>query len=67
MNLLRLPEVVEITRLSKGSIYRLLGTGDFPQPVRAGVRAVRWRADEIQKWIATRARASAKNFDLNAV
>ena len=65
MNLLKLPEVIEITRLSKPTLYRLIGKDGFPRPLRVGPRASRWRADEIEKWIATRARATAENFDLN--
>ena len=67
MNLLKLPEVIEITRLSKPTIYRLLAEADFPRPIRVGLRAVRWHAHEIQDWVDTRARATAENFDLNAV
>ena len=66
MNLLKLPEVIEITRLSKPTIYRLLAEADFPRPIRIGVRAVRWRSEEILVWIDGRARATAENFDLNA-
>ena len=65
MNLLKLPEVIEITRLSKPTLYRLIGKDGFPRPLRVGPRTSRWRADEIEKWIATRARATAENFDLN--
>ena len=65
MNLLKLPEVIEITALSKTTIYRQLGMGAFPIPIRVGLRAIRWHAHEIQDWVDSRQRASAKNFDLN--
>jgi prophage regulatory protein len=39
---LRRQEVEVITGLSASSIYRLLGTGDFPRPLRITPRCVRW-------------------------
>ena len=49
--LLRLPEVMERTGLSKPSIYRLIKADKFPKQVRVGVRAVRWKAHRIDEWI----------------
>ena len=34
--LLRRPEVEELTGLSRASIYRWMGSGKFPPPVRVG-------------------------------
>ena len=39
--LLRRPEVEELTGLSRASIYRWMGSGKFPPPVRVGSIAVR--------------------------
>ena len=47
-------EVESRCRLSKTSIYRLAQLGEFPEPVRVGVRAVRWRESEIAEWLASR-------------
>ena len=55
--ILRCAEVTRRTSLSKASVYRLLHAGDFPQPVRLGERAVGWRAEEIDEWLASRERA----------
>ena len=55
--ILRCVEVTWRTSLSKASVYRLLHAGDFPQPVRLGQRAVGWRAEEIDEWLASRERA----------
>ena len=55
--ILRCAEVTRRTSLSKASVYRLLRAGDFPQPVRLGQRAVGWRAEEIDEWLASRERA----------
>ena len=44
--------------LSRSSIYRLMREGRFPEPVRIGVRAVRWSEDEITSWLESRPRAT---------
>ena len=64
-NLISLPELIKRLKISKTSIYRMIKAGKFPRPLRLGARASRWREDEIEKWIASRARATAENFDLN--
>ena len=49
--LLRRAEVETITGLSRSAIYDRLTTGEFPAPVRLGRGVVRWRSDELVKWI----------------
>ena len=56
--ILRRREVELVTRLSKASIYRQMHAGAFPKPVKLGERAVGWRAEEIEEWLASRERAS---------
>ena len=55
--ILRLREVQQQTRLSKATIYRLLRSGAFPRPIRLSERAVGWRTEEIDEWLASRERA----------
>jgi prophage regulatory protein len=57
--LVRLPAVIEAVGLSRASIYAKIRAGDFPRPVKLGVRAVGWRADAIERWIATRPSAGS--------
>ena len=40
--LLRRPEVEKLTGLARATIYQKMATGDFPRPVKIGVRAVAW-------------------------
>ena len=54
---LRMPAVMERTGLSKASIYRLIRADDFPAAIRLCSRAVGWRAEQIDEWIASRERA----------
>ena len=51
---LKLKEVVGLVSLSSATIYRMISSGEFPRPVRIGVRATGWRSDEIEKWLASR-------------
>lgn len=55
--ILRRREVERLTRLSKASIYRQIHSGSFPRPLKLGERAVGWRAEEIEEWLASRERA----------
>lgn len=58
IQILRLPEVVARTGLSRTTIYRLAREDKFPRPVSLGARAAGWPADEVAAWIETRVRAS---------
>ena len=58
--LLRRQEVEVKTGLTRSTIYRLMRAGEFPEPLKLGPRAVRWRATEIESWIAERPRATGE-------
>ena len=60
--LLRRSEVEELTAMSKPAIYKRMNTPSdpFPRPVKIGVHGVRWRADEVREWIASRPRATGE-------
>ena len=51
--LLPLKEVIDLTSLSKASIYRRF-PDTFPAPVKCGVSRVAWRRSDIEKWLADR-------------
>ena len=55
---LRLSEVLARCGLSRSSLYRMMRDGSFPEPLKVGVRAVRWRESEIEAWLESRPRAS---------
>ena len=55
--IIRMPEVREMTGLSKSGIYKLLRAGPpntFPRPVKLGQRAVGWRKSDLEAWLASR-------------
>ena len=49
--LLTVPEVAEICGIAPETVRRMTDRGAMPQPCRLG-RAVRYRLDEIEAWIA---------------
>lgn len=52
---LRLPDVMAITGLSRTTVYRLSGEGLFPQSIPLGKRSVGWLASDINSWLQSRA------------
>ena len=55
--IMRVPEVVQVTGLSKTTIWRRVKNGDFPAPVRLGslaTRSVCWRESEVKGWLGSR-------------
>jgi len=49
--ILRLPEVMARTGLSRSTIDLRISQGIFPKPVNLGSRAVGWIEEEIQEWL----------------
>lgn len=56
MKLIRLPEALAKTGLSRTRLYVLVGKYEFPQPVKLGpnARAIAFPEAEIDAWIADR-------------
>jgi prophage regulatory protein len=52
--LLRLPEVLSLTGLSRSSLYQKIKAKDFPNQVPLGARAVAFSSAAVQKWIEDR-------------
>lgn len=53
MRLLRMTEVVELVGLKRAAIYGYIARGRFPRAVQVGRRAVRWRSEDIEGWLAS--------------
>jgi len=56
--LLRLPEVKNLTGLSKSTIYARIAEGSFPRQIPLGSRTVVWLESDIQEWIQEQVKAS---------
>ena len=59
--MLRLPQVLERTGMSRSTIYSWMDRQEFPAPVKLGPRAIAWRDADIEAWLEARqpARAAA--------
>jgi len=49
----RIKTVCDITGLPKSTVYAKMLNGEFPRPIKLGRRAVGWKSEELQAWIAT--------------
>lgn len=56
MQLIRLPEALARTGLSRSGLYAAVAAGTFPKPVKLGpnARAIAFLATEVDGWIAER-------------
>ncbi|OLQ88018.1 DNA-binding protein [Vibrio panuliri] len=54
IRLIRLNEVLDMTGLSRSSMYRFIEDNQFPLQVQLGGRAVAWVECEVQEWIRQR-------------
>ena len=58
IQVLRYPDVVRVTGLSRKTIERRLHAGNFPVPIRLGTRAVGFLSDEVEAWLRDQPRAT---------
>jgi prophage regulatory protein len=56
--IIRIREVIEMTGLSRSSIYFLIKKGNFPAQVKLSTRSSGWFRKEIKDWVDTRPRAA---------
>ncbi|MNF63729.1 Prophage CP4-57 regulatory protein (AlpA) [compost metagenome] len=54
MKILRLKDVIDITGLSRSTLYLYIAEGRFPKPVSLGDRCVGWVESEVHDWILAR-------------
>ena len=52
--LLTIDDVRDLTRMSRGQVYKLMSLGQFPRPVTLGVQKRCWISSEIEAWLAER-------------
>jgi prophage regulatory protein len=52
--LVKLPEVLARTGLSRSGIYAAIKADEFPEQVRRGARGVAWRESSVEQWISSR-------------
>ena len=50
-SILRLPQVIKSTGLSRSAIYDMIAKGDFPKQIKLTSRSSGWIETEVQSWI----------------
>jgi prophage regulatory protein len=48
LRIIRLPELKELTGMSRSCIYAAMADGKFPAPKKLGARAVGWLARDVE-------------------
>ena len=56
--ILRLPEIIALTGLSRSTVYNRVATGNFPTSILLGGRSVGWVASEVDAWLHNQIMAS---------
>lgn len=51
MKLLKMSDVTELTGLGKSTIYKEIGAGRFPRPLRVAERSVVWLESDLTAWV----------------
>lgn len=59
--ILKLPQVIEATGLSKSTIYVLISRGEFPAQIKLSERASGWKESDINEWIDSRQKGGANH------
>lgn len=44
----------QILPLSLPTLYRMIGRGEFPAPIKIGPRVAVWKVGDIRKWMASK-------------
>ena len=65
--ILRLSAVMQMTGLSRTTIYELIADGRFPKQLKIGTRAVGWRRSELEQWANARIHSADARAALAAV
>lgn len=50
--ILRVQEVVDLVNVHRATLYKMMGRGEFPRPLRLGPNARGWRKSDIDAWMA---------------
>ena len=60
--IMRMPEVIKTTGISRPQIYLLISKGEFPKQIKltSGGKIAGWLQSEVMDWVASRVIASRK-------
>ena len=63
MRIIRTEDLTRRLGLSRATIFRNVKAVRFPAPIKISQRAIGWRIDEVEAWIAARAATSKDQAD----
>ena len=63
MRIIRTEDLTRRLGLSRATIFRKVKAGRFPAPIKISQRAIGWRIDDVEAWIAARAAISKDQAD----
>jgi len=58
---IKLPEVLQLTKVSKSKWYGEIKKGNAPKPIKLGDRAVAWVMDDVTEWLEQRIKQSKQD------
>lgn len=58
---IKLPEVLQLTKVSKSKWYGEIKKGNAPKPIKLGDRAVAWVMDDVTAWLEQRIQQSKQD------
>lgn len=56
---IRLPEVLNVTGLSRASVYRLEKAEAFPKRLKLSANTVAWKLTDVRAWMDSRVEAAS--------
>ena len=63
MRIIRTEDLTRRLGLSRATILRNVKAGRFPAPIKISQRAIGWRIDDVEAWIAAQAATSKDQGD----
>ena len=61
IQLLRIKSVINLTGLSRSTIYAMQANSTFPKSISIGARAIAWSSVDIDEWINSRIALNTKS------
>lgn len=51
MKLISIKQVLELTAISRATLYRYMDKGTFPKPRKLDSKTIRWVESDVSNWI----------------
>lgn len=59
--ILKLNEVLALTRLGRSTLFAMVATRTFPRPIKLSHRSTGWVATEVDEWLRARIEARGQS------